>query len=281
LFLNIGKETIYAYTGGKKVDSKKPAIVFIHGAANDHSVWALQSRYFAFHGWNAIAIDLPGHGKSDGPHLTSINKLSSWINDIITTVNLSEVVLVGHSMGSLIALDFAGNFQRKTAGLVLIGTASPMPVSDSLLKTSSEKPQEAYNMVNNFSFSARGHLGPNAAPGSWMAGNGMRLMEKANDLTLYKDFLSCDRYQEGLNCAKKVLCPSLIISGSKDKMTPAKFSKEIAIVLANTGKFRNVNLETGHAIMAEKPDLVLDILIEFTDKIKEEKGTASNKEKNL
>ncbi len=273
MFLELKKETVYAYTGGKKVDSKKPTIVFIHGAANDHSVWALQSRYFAFHGWNAIAIDLPGHGKSNGPHLTSINKLASWINDIITAINLDEVVLVGHSMGSLIALDFAANFQRKTAGLALIGTASPMPVSENLLKTSSDNPQKAYNMVNNFSFSSRGHLGPSTTPGSWMAGNGMRLMEKADNLTLYNDFLSCDQYREGLHSAKKVSCPSLIISGSKDKMTPAKFSKEITTVLEKTGEFCHVNLDSGHAIMAEKPDSVLDILIGFADRIKAKKNS--------
>src|ERR1700757_1309865 len=98
---------IYAYTGTKPIVAGQRTVVFIHGSANDHSVWALQSRYFAYHGFNVLAVDLPGHGKSDGPALPSIEELAIWIFAVLDTAALERAVLIGHSMGSLIALHAA------------------------------------------------------------------------------------------------------------------------------------------------------------------------------
>ena len=71
MYLTVESNKTYIYTANKAFDAGKPTVVFIHGAANDHSVWTLQSRYFAYHGWNALALDLPGHGKSAGKPLQS------------------------------------------------------------------------------------------------------------------------------------------------------------------------------------------------------------------
>ncbi len=64
--LTVDDTEIYAYTGARALNAALPTIMFVHGAAHDHSVWALQSRYFAHHGRNVLAVDLPGHGRSAG-----------------------------------------------------------------------------------------------------------------------------------------------------------------------------------------------------------------------
>src|SRR6476661_3950074 len=97
----------YAYTGGKAFDARQPTIVFLHGAQNDHSVWALQSRYFAWHGWNVLAPDLPGHGLSGGEALSTVEDMADWILDLLDAAGARQALLVGHSMGSLIALETA------------------------------------------------------------------------------------------------------------------------------------------------------------------------------
>jgi pimeloyl-ACP methyl ester carboxylesterase len=73
--LSVDGHEVYAYTGTRPVDPAAPAIVFVHGAANDHSVWALQSRYFAHHGHGVLAVDLPGHGRSGGPALATVEAI--------------------------------------------------------------------------------------------------------------------------------------------------------------------------------------------------------------
>ena len=94
-----GREA-YAYTGGKHFDPDKPCVVFIHGALNDHSVWALQSRYLANHGFGVLALDLPGHGRSAGPALGSIEELAQWLLDLLRSAGVSRTAEIAYTMGS-------------------------------------------------------------------------------------------------------------------------------------------------------------------------------------
>ena len=79
--LNVNGNATYCYTAGKPFNPALPTVVFIHGVLNDHSVWILQSRYFANHGWNVLAIDLPGHCRSEGPPPASVEDAA---NDVTT-----------------------------------------------------------------------------------------------------------------------------------------------------------------------------------------------------
>ena len=98
---------VYCYTGGKAFDASLPAVVFIHGAEHDHSVWVLQSRYLAHHGRGVLAVDLPGHGRSAGPALASVEAIADWIPALLDASGAQRAALIGHSMGSLAALDCA------------------------------------------------------------------------------------------------------------------------------------------------------------------------------
>jgi len=261
LFSTVDGRQTYAYTANRAIDPSLPTIVFVHGAAHDHSVWSLQSRYFAYHGWNAMAVDLPGHGRSAGEVKSDIGELADWVTELLDATGIDRAVLAGHSMGSLIGLEAAARYPSRITGLALIGAAVPMPVSGALLKTSAANDHAAYEMINVFAHSPRAQLGGNRVPGAWMLGNNMRLMERSADGVLHADFTACNNYQGGLEAAKKVKCPVLLILGQRDLMTPPRGATEVA---ANFGNATTVTLQgTGHSLMSEQPDAVLDALIGF------------------
>lgn len=261
MYLTVDDKKVYAYSAGHRFDPVKPAVAFIHGAANDHSVWTLQSRYFAYHGWNALAPDLPGHGRSGGKALATIEDLADWVIRLLDAASAKSAALVGHSMGSLVALETAARHSQRIDRIALAGTAVPMPVSETLLETSRANDHVAYEMINAFAYSNHAQLGGNRVPGAWMMGASMRLMERSGAGVLHADFSACNAYGNGLESAAKVKCPALLILGKRDLMTPAKTAKALADGLAGS---RMILLEgAGHALMAEKPDEVLDALIGF------------------
>lgn len=260
--IDLSGKTVYAYTGTKPLVPGQRSIMFIHGAANDHSVWALQSRYFAYHGFNVLAVDLPGHGKSAEPALSSIRDMAAWAVGVLDAAGIKKAALVGHSMGSLIALEAAASAPQRVEKLVLVATAFPMKVSDALLNTARARDHAALEMINVWSHSAAGQTGGNRAPGQWIMGASMRLLERTAE-PLYNDFDACNQYAAGADSAAKVACPVLMISGSRDLMTPPRSAKPLAEKLAN---LESVTIEgSGHDLMAEQPDAVLDALISFID----------------
>jgi pimeloyl-ACP methyl ester carboxylesterase len=255
-------KTIYAYTGTKPLMPGQRSVMFIHGAANDHSVWQLQSRYFAYHGFNVLAVDLPAHGKSTGPASPSIQNMAAWAVSVLDAVGIEKATLVGHSMGSLIALEAAASAPQRVEKLVLVASAFPMKVSDDLLNTARAHDHAALEMINVWSHSAPGQTGGNRVPGQWIMGGSMRLLERTAE-PLYNDFDACNRYANGTDSAAKVACPVLMISGSRDLMTPPRSAKPLAEKLADV---KTVTIAgSGHDLMAEQPDAVLDALISFID----------------
>ena len=259
--LTVDNKKTYAYTANRAFDAGKPTVVFIHGAANDHSVWSLQSRYYAYHGWNAFAVDLPGHGKSAGAALRTIGDLAAWVIRFLDAAGTPTAALVGHSMGSLVALEAAASHPHRVTKLAMIGTSVPIQVSEPLLDASAANDHLAFEMINVYAHSNAAQLGGNRVPGMWMMGSAMRLMERSADGVLHADFSACNQYVAGLDAAGKVKCPALLVLGKRDLMTPMKAAKDLA---SNLPDVRTVALDsTGHSVMAEKPDEVLDSLIAF------------------
>ncbi len=265
LEIELDGHAAYAYTGGKTFDAGLPTVVFIHGAQNDHSVWGLQSRWFAHHGCGVLAVDLPGHGRSGGAALPSIADLADWIELLLEKVGAGStaktVSLVGHSMGSLTALECAARHPARIARIALIGTAVPMPVSEGLLDAAKSKEAKAIAMINTWSHSPRGTLGGNTAPGMWMFGAARRLAERQRPGVLHNDLAACNAYAHGMDAAAMLDCPALIVSGSRDMMTHPRAATKLA---GNIRDVRSVTLDgAGHALMAEQPDAVLDALRGF------------------
>lgn len=268
MIVDVNGKSAYAYTGGKAFDAALPTAVFIHGAEHDHSVWALQTRYFAHHGFGVLAVDLPGHHRSAGPALTGIADMADWLAALLDAVGVSRAFVAGHSMGSLVALDFAARYPSRATHLALVATAVPMAVSDTLLDAAREREPDAIAMVNAWSHSTLAAKPSCPAPGFWLQGMNARLMERVSatgePLLFHTDFNACNAYTDGLARAAQVTCPTRLLVGKRDVMTPPRAAKALADALrAANVPVDTVTLDAGHALMSEQPDATLDALYAF------------------
>lgn len=256
--LSVQGNEVFAGTGGRDFDPARPAMVFLHGAGLDHSVWALLARAFAHHGFAVLAPDLPGHGRSAGAPLASIAALADWTAALIDAAGVRAAGLVGHSMGSLVALETAARHPAKVTALGLIAIAAPMRVSDDLLNAAKANDHAAIDMIDLWGYGYRASLGGSEAPGLWMLGGGERLLERAAPGVLFADLSACNDYRDALTAAAKVTVPSIVILGSRDLMTPAKSGKAVAAAIPGC---RLTVLEgAGHMLMSERPNDVLAAL---------------------
>jgi pimeloyl-ACP methyl ester carboxylesterase len=252
-----GIETFVA-TGGREFDSALPAIVLLHGAGFDHTAWALHSRWFAHHGFGVLAPDLPGHGRSKGAPLPTIAAMADWTAALLEAAGAAKARLVGHSMGSLIALETAARHPAKVTALSLIGTAATMTVGPDLLKAAEANDHSAVDMVSIWGLGFRAELGGSLAPGLWMHYGAERVLEKCRPGVLFNDLSACNAYQYALAAAAQITVPATLILGERDMMTPARAGKALAAALPNS---RTVVLPgAGHMMMMERPDELLAAL---------------------
>jgi pimeloyl-ACP methyl ester carboxylesterase len=252
-----GVETFVA-TGGRPFDKSLPAVVLLHGAGFDHSTWALHSRWFAHHGHSVLAPDLPGHGRSSGRPLQTIADMADWTSALLDAAGATTARLVGHSMGSLIALETAARHPAKVSSLSLIGTAATMTVGPDLLKAAETNDHSAVDMVSIWGLGFQAELGGSLAPGLWMHSGAQRVLEQCRPGVLFNDLSACNAYQDALAAAAQITVPTTFILGERDMMTPAKAGKALAAALPNS---RTVVLQgAGHMMMVERPDELLAAL---------------------
>ena len=256
--LSVNGADVFVATGGKPFDPSLPAVVMIHGAGFDHSTWALHSRWFAHHGYSVLAPDLPGHGRSGGKALPTIADMADWTAALLDAAKAPKARLVGHSMGSLIALETAARHPAKVAGLCLIGTAATMTVGPDLLKAAEANDPAAIDMVSIWGLGFSAELGGSLAPGLWMHSGAQRVLQNCRPGVLYNDLAACNAYQNALTAAAGINVPTTLILGERDMMTPAKAGKALAAAVPNA---RTVVLRgAGHMMMAERPDELLEAL---------------------
>jgi pimeloyl-ACP methyl ester carboxylesterase len=263
--LIVNGHSTYCYTGGKAFDAAKPTVVFIHGVLNDHSVWILQSRWFAHHGWNVLAVDLPGHCKSEGPPPATVEAASAFLVALLDAAGIAKAALVGHSFGSLIALETAARSPQRVTHLALVGTAYPMTVSPALLDGAQNDPQRAITMVNTFSHSLLAPPPSALGPGTWLYGGSRALMRRVlasnPDVNVFDaGFKACNDYTNGEAAMAQVQCPTLFLLGAADQMTPPRAARTL---IAKAAQAKVVTVPAGHALMTEAPDDVLLALSEF------------------
>ncbi len=263
--IRVNGSKTFCYTGGKVFDPAKPTAIFIHGALNDHSVWILQTRYFAHHGWNVLAPDLPGHGKSGGDPPASVEAAADAILALMDAVGLDKAALIGHSFGALIALEAAARSPERVSHLVLVGVASPMKVSTVLIEASLNDPEKAITMVNTFSHSTLAPPPSSLGPGTWLYGASRALMRRvlasnSRVNVFHTGFKACDSYIGGDTAMPKVTAPTLFVLGRQDLMTPPKAAQSL-VKVAQHGKV--VMVPGGHQMMLEAPDTVLAALRDF------------------
>lgn len=255
LFVN-GAE-VFAATGGREFDKALPTVVFIHGAGFDHSTWALHTRWFAHHGFGVLAPDLPGHGRSAGPSLSSIADMADWTAALLDAAGAAKAHLIGHSMGSLISLETAARHPDKVSALSLIGTAATMTVGPDLLKAAEANEQDANDMVSIWGLGFKAELGGSLAPGLWMHGGAQAVLKHCEPGVLFRDLSACNA-SNALTAAASVKVPTTLILGERDMMTPVKAGKALAAAIPHAKTI--VVPGAGHMIMAERPDELLAAL---------------------
>lgn len=253
----------YAYTGGKPFDASLPVIVFIHGAAFDHSVWQWQSRYFAHHGFSALAVDLPGHGRSPGALRDSIGEHADWIAAMLDAVGIPCAALVGHSMGSLIALETALRYGPRVTKLALVGTAAPMPVSDAFIAAAREEPAVGQEMEAVWGHSRLAQLASSPVPGASLLSASRRLNARSKPEALHAALNACNDYRADPDKLKQLALPTLVVAGKRDQMTQFKSGKALAGSIPGA---RFVALDAGHSMMSEAPRGLQQALREFLAK---------------
>jgi len=247
----------FAYTANHEVDPAKRTVVFIHGAGLDHSWFGLQSRYFGYHGWNVLALDLPGHGKSAGPVLTSVPAMADWVVRILDNQKVSKASLVGHSMGTLISLDCAARYPQRVERIALIATAYPMKVGEPFLEAAKRNSYDAFDMSTIWGHAPQVPLGGNPNPGMWMYGDTQARLERLAPGVLHADLKACNDFA----FAGEVKCPVLFVLGKRDVMTPVRAAKGLQEKIPGA---KTVVIDfSGHSLMAEAPDATLDALIGF------------------
>ncbi|WP_296945748.1 alpha/beta fold hydrolase [uncultured Massilia sp.] len=256
--LHVQGSPVWCNDAGRAFDPALPTFVLLHGALNDHSVWNVQAAWLAAHGWNVCAPDLPGHGRSGGAALASVEALADWVPALLDAAGARQAVLAGHSMGSLVALEAAARFPERVDAVALLGTAWPMKVADALLAAARDDVAGAIEMVAKWSHSDVGaQAGLREASRRLMLG----LAARAPGL-LHVDLAACNAYAGGMAAASALHCPVLFVMGERDRMTPPR-SAQILTEAVRHGRIATV--DAGHAMMAEQPDAVLEALAVFAE----------------
>lgn len=257
--LSVDGRDVFAATGGKPFDPSLPAVVFVHGAGMNRTVWALQTRWFAWRGRSVLAVDLPGHGESEGPALASIEAMAAWLLRLLDAAGVATAALVGHSMGALAALAAAARGDDRIEWLALLGVAAEMPVHPGLLAAARADAPAAREMIVSWGFGPPARFGPSRAPGLWMQGGGRALLARGGTGVLANDLAACDAYKDAAASAGRVSCPMLVVVGDGDRMTPPRAARKLAEA-APRARVATI-AGAGHMMMVEKPDETLDALI--------------------
>lgn len=255
--LNVNGVEIYLGTGGKQFDPQLPTVLFLHGSGSDHRTWALQTRWFAFNGFSVLAPDFPGHSLSGGDALTSIEQSGLWLRDLLQAAQVKIVHVVAHSQGFLGALELAKLAPEMVKSITGIGTATAIPVNPMLIDTAKKSAIQATDMMLQWGFGPRAHMGISSIPGMQPIAIGRQIM---SNTPLAIDLQCCADYQAGDAVAANISAPTCMILAGQDKMTPLKAGKAAAQLL-------NAKLvvlrEYGHMLPIEAPRQVLHALREF------------------
>lgn len=264
--VEVGRLRAHYGTGGVDWKDDQPLLLFVHAAGANHSVWALQTRALAQQGWNVAALDLPGHGgTADDPSIVSIDDYADWTGDFVDALGESETTLVGHSMGACVAITLAARQAERAQGLAVIGAGDTLRVNPTLLADSLERPLRAHRFIAAYGHGRRAHFGGAQAPGVWMMGATLALLEHCEPAVLQRDFAACDRWRAE-ELVDDIRCPTLVISGHQDRMTPALAGRALADRIA--GSTYHLIDDSGHMLMAEAPTEVTAALSSFLEPIR-------------
>ena len=258
MIFKIENKNVYASDGGQGINTDKETIVFLHGSGLSHIVWSLTEQFFSNNNFNVMSLDLPGHGNSDGPTLTSIEEISEWLEKVFDQFKLNNLTLVGHSQGCLEILQYSSKYKERLKKLVFIGGSYKMPVHPDLINLASNGHGDAVKLMMKWGFKDSK---------KFIAGNPIeRIIQTPRDISeiLAVDLIACNKYMNGLNAAKLIKCPSLLIFGADDKMINLEVGKKFSNLVE--GSITSIIENCGHMIMIEKAFEMREKILQFLKK---------------
>ena len=249
---------MFVSTGGMDFDKKKPSILLMHGSGLTHIVWSLHEQFYASQGYNVLSVDIPGHGNSEGPSLKSIKEISDWIKSLMNTLNISKIIIAGHSQGSLVGIDFAARYPNLLNSLILVAGSYKMPVNQDLIDFAEAGDEKAITLMMKW-----GYEGSKA----FIGGNPVKkIINSSREIreVLAVDLNACNNYNDGAEFLKKINCPTLCIFGELDKMITVDKGKEFAALVPNSKI--HVIKNCGHMIILENAFEMREKVVEFLKK---------------
>jgi len=249
---------VFVSTGGMDFDKEKPSILLMHGSGLTHIVWSLHEQFYASQGFNILSVDLPGHGNSEGPSLKSIEEISDWVKSLMNVLNIKKIIIIGHSQGCLVGIDFASRYPNLINSLVLVAGCYKMPVNQDLINYAEAGDEKAILLMMKW-----GYEGSKA----FIGGNPVKkIINSSREIreVLAVDLNACNNYKDGKESLEKINCQTLCIFGDLDKMVPLEVGNKMTSMIKNSEK-KIIN-NCGHMIIFEKAFEMRKIVKEFLTK---------------
>jgi pimeloyl-ACP methyl ester carboxylesterase len=258
MLLTVNDRRVFATTGGVAFDPARPAVVFLHGAGFDRTIWRLQTRWLAHHGRSVLAVDFPAHGRSQGRALQSVADMADWTVAVLDAAGLKSAALVGHSMGALVAVEAAARFPDRVRALGLCGVAAEMPVHPEMLDSAKANTPKVQELMTFWGIGGALHKGGMVSPGLWLRREALAVLAGNQPGVIHADLAACNSYKDALTRGAAIKCPTVLVLGDGDLMTPAAKAKPLAAAIAGS---RTVVIPgSGHFMFVERPDEALEAL---------------------
>ena len=255
MIFDIENKSVHASDAGQGINISKDTIVFLHGSGLSHIVWSLTEQFFSNKSFNVLSIDLPGHGRSDGPCLESIEKIADWLEEVFNNLKLKDLILVGHSQGCLEILEYIYRYKDKIEKAVFVGGSNKMPVHPDLIKLAQNGDSDAVKLMMKWGYEgSKKFIGGNPVE---------KIIQSPRDISeiLAIDLNACNNYTNGQDASKTINCPTMFILGEKDKMVDLEHAKKFANSVKDS--CTHVIHGSGHMIMIEKAFEMREKILEF------------------
>tara|TARA_Y100001970_G_scaffold253858_1_gene329024 strand:+ start:6968 stop:7744 length:777 start_codon:yes stop_codon:yes gene_type:complete len=255
LIIEVENKKVFSSDIGQSFDNSKHTIILLHGSGQSHVVWSLTDQYLADQGYNVFALDLPGHGNSEGTSLKSIEEIANWLNKFVKTIGIKDLTLLGHSQGCLVALEYSNKFPENIKNLIFVAGSYQIPVNKSLIELAKAGDLESLNLMMKWGYGySKQFIGGNPL---------QKILNSSREIreVLATDLIACNNYTNGINCLKKIKCPTFFIFGELDKMIKLDKGKEFSGLIP--GSKTHIIKDCGHMIILENAFEMREKVVEF------------------
>ena len=243
MIFEVENKKVFSSDIGQTFDKKKHTIILLHGSGQSHVVWSLTDQYLADQGYNVFALDLPGHGNSEGSSLRSIEEMAEWLHRVVKVIGIEDLTILGHSQGCLVALEYTSKFPDSVKNLIFVAGCYEIPVNKSLIDLANSGDFESLNLMMKWGYGySKQFIGGNPL---------QKILNSSREVreVLAVDLIACNNYNNGINCVKKIKCPSLFIFGELDKMIKLDKGKQFSGLV--NGSKTHIIKDCGHMIILE------------------------------